>query len=48
MSRDQCPKCGGGLRTQQVSNVLAKYCDHCGPHHNGTNLKTGKPVQVSR
>lgn len=48
MSAQPCPKCAGPLRTQQVENVLTKYCDHCGPHAWGTNVKTGKPVKVPR
>ncbi|WP_424945385.1 zf-TFIIB domain-containing protein [Brucella intermedia] len=43
-----CPKCGGGLKTQQVSNIITKYCDHCGPLAWGTNVKTGASVRVKR
>lgn len=48
MSAQPCPKCGGPLRTQQVANVLTKYCDHCGPHAWGVNVKTGAAVKVKR
>lgn len=32
-----CPKCGGGLRTQQIEGRKTNYCDHCGalPYRDG-------------
>lgn len=43
-----CPRCGGGLRTRQVDNLIAKFCDHCGSLPFATNVKSGKPVRVDR
>lgn len=43
-----CPKCGGGLRTRQVSNILSKYCDHCVSLPFATDVKTGRAVTVDR
>jgi len=48
MSEQVCPRCGGGLRTRQVNNLLSKYCDHCGSLPFATNVKTGQPVRVDR
>lgn len=33
----QCPKCGGGLKTQQIDYRKTHYCDHCGalPYRDG-------------
>lgn len=33
----QCPKCGGGLKTQQIDYRIAAYCDRCGqlPYRDG-------------
>lgn len=43
-----CPRCGGDLRTRQVSLILSKYCDRCGSLPVATNTKTGKSVIVDR
>lgn len=48
MSAQLCPRCGAALRTKQVSNLLAKYCDRCGSLPHATNVKTGKVVLVDR
>lgn len=34
-----CPKCGGGLRTEQIEYRKRLYCDHCG----GMPYRDGKP-----
>lgn len=34
-----CPKCGGGLRTEQIGYRSRKYCDRCG----GLPYRDGKP-----
>lgn len=43
-----CPRCGAGLRTRQVSNLLSKYCDHCGSLPFATDVKAGRAVTVDR
>lgn len=43
-----CPKCGAALRTKQVNNLLAKYCDHCGSLPVATDVKTRRCVRVDR
>jgi len=43
-----CPRCGGDLKTRQVSNLLAKFCDHCGSMPFAVHVKTGKTVRVNR
>lgn len=43
-----CPKCGGGLHTKQLNNLLSKYCDHCGTLPFATDVKTGHSVTVDR
>ena len=48
MSAQPCTRCGGDLRTHQVNNLLAKYCDHCGSMPFALNVKTGKTVRVDR
>jgi len=34
-----CPKCGGGLRTEQIDNRKRLYCTRCG----GMPYRDGKP-----
>lgn len=48
MSTVTCPKCGGSLRTRQVDNVLAKFCDHCGSLPFAADVKSGETVIVDR
>jgi Zn-finger nucleic acid-binding protein len=43
-----CPKCGEGLKTKQVKNILTGYCAHCGRMPWGINVKTGQTVTVKR
>jgi hypothetical protein len=48
MDTTQCPKCGNPVTLKQVNNVQFKYCEHCGPLSNGTDVKTKKTIRVKR
>jgi len=43
-----CPKCGGQFKMQQVENVKRKYCERCGPHHIGVDVKSNEVVFIKR
>lgn len=48
MSEQSCPRCGAALKTKQVNNVLAKYCDRDGALPYAVDVKTRRGVIVNR